>query len=432
MPHGPQRRASLSAVLLTFLAAPLPLVAQAPNDTGHWVSTWATSLELAPTQMETPKVPSGVVAPDFSKMKPPGLPVPANLSDQTVRMIAHVSIGGTRLRVQLSNAIGRRAVTLNEVRIAPRLTGSSVDAGRSHLLTFGGKTAVTLPPGALIASDPIDFALKPASDLAVSLYVHDPSGPPTAHIIGLHTGYVSKGNTTASPSLQHPDQITSYLWLSSIDVQTKPGAFSIVALGDSITDGFRTSMDGDHAWPTLLAKRLLQAKTALPVSVLNQGVSGNEVLRDGAGVSALARFDRDVLSRPGVRWIILLEGINDINIHGQVNGPSALQADDLITAYREIIARAHSYGIRVMGATITPEEGVWLALPTGEAKRQRINAWIRTSHAFDAVVDFDKVLRDPAHEGRLRQEFNPGDNIHPNDTGNQAMADAVDLRALLK
>ncbi len=347
-------------------------------------------------------------------------------------MIAHVSIGGSRLRLQLSNAAGRKPVTINEVRVAPRLSGSRVDTANAHLLTFGGKTAVTLPPGALIASDPINFALTPASDLAVSLYLHEPSGPPTAHIIGLHTGYVTKGNTTASPSLEHPDQITSYLWLSSIDVQTKPGAFGVVALGDSITDGFKTSMDGDHAWPALLAKRIMQEKGGPPIAVLNQGVSGNELLRDGAGVSALARFDRDVLSRPGVKWIILLDGINDINIHGQVDRPTALQADDLIRGYRELIARAHTYGIRVMGATITPEEGVWLALPTGEAKRQRVNTWIRTSHAFDAVVDFDKLLRDPARGSRLRQEFNPGDNIHPNDAGNQAMADEVDLSALSK
>lgn len=176
----------------------------------------------------------------------------------------------------------------------------------------------------------------------------------------------------------------------------------------------------------------MQARRSVPVAVVNQGVSGNQVLRDGAGVSVFARFDRDVLSRPGVTWIILLEGINDINIHGQVEGPSALAADDLIRGYRELIERAHSHGIRVMGATITPEEGVWLALPTGEAKRQRINSWIRSSHAFDAVVDFDAVLRDPAHKSRLRQEFNPGDNIHPNDAGNQAMADAIDLSVLLR
>lgn len=226
-----QKLGKLSLILLTHVAASSTPLAQRSPATGHWVSTWATSLELAPSEMEKPSVPASVVPPDFSKLKAPGLPVPASLEDQTVRMIAHVSIGGSRLRVQLSNAMGKNPVTISAVRIAPRVAGSTVDAAKGRLLTFGGTASVTIPPGALLASDAVEFPLKAASDLAVSLYLQRSSGAPTAHIIGLHTGYVSKGDTTASAMLEHPDQISSYLWLSGIDVEEQPEAFAVVALG---------------------------------------------------------------------------------------------------------------------------------------------------------------------------------------------------------
>ena len=204
-------------------------------------------------------------------------------------------------------------------------------------------------------------------------------------------------------------------------------AFAVVALGDSITDGYATTHDADLAWPTLLAQRLRLNRGTTHVAVLNQGISGNQVLRDGAGVSMLARFDRDVLSRPGVRWVVLLGGINDINIRGRAEGPTALTSDDLIAGYRQIVERCHSHGIRVLGATLTPEEGLPTASARGEEIRQTVNRWIRTRGNFDAVVDFDAVLRDPEHPARLKAAFDPGDHIHPNDEGNRAMADAFDL-----
>jgi lysophospholipase L1-like esterase len=226
-----------------------------------------------------------------------------------------------------------------------------------------------------------------------------------------------------------PDPATmfAYAWLSSVAVVAPANAFTLVALGDSITDGYATTRDADRAWPTLLAKRLRENKATQHVAVINQGISGNQVLRDGAGLSALARFDRDVLSRPGVKWVILLEGINDINIRGRVDGPNALTSDELIWGYRQIIARAHAHGIKVMGATIMPEEGVPTASERGEQIRQTVNRWIRAKANFDAVVDFDAVVRDPQRPARLKQEFDPGDHIHPNDAGNQAMANAFDL-----
>jgi lysophospholipase L1-like esterase len=243
--------------------------------------------------------------------------------------------------------------------------------------------------------------------------------------MGLHTAYISKGNVTGSEAMPEPTKTYSYLWLTGIDVLAPADAFAITALGDSITDGFTTTVDANTAWPALLAKRL--AANNQNVAVINQGISGNQVVRDGAGVSALARFDRDVLGRPGVKWIILLEGINDINIRGRATGPEALTSDELIAGYRQIIERAHMNEIKVVGATIMPEEGVPTASERGEEIRQAVNRWIRAKGNFDAVVDFDLVVQDSSHPARINPAFDPGDHIHPNDAGNKAMADAFDL-----
>ena len=275
-------------------------------------------------------------------------------------------------------------------------------------------------------SDPVNLEVAPLSDLAISIYLPRDTGPPTNHPLGLHTAYISNGDVTASAAMPDPKTMTAYAWLSSVDVVAPADAFTVVAFGDSITDGYSTTLDANQAWPTLLAKRLNADKTQ-QVAVVNQGISGNQVLRDGAGLSALARFDRDVLSRPGVKWVILLEGINDINIRGRMEGPNALTSDELIWGYRQIIARAHAHGIKVMGATIMPEEGVPTASERGEQIRQTVNRWIRANGNFDAVVDFDMTVRDPQRPVRLKQQFDPGDHIHPNDAGNQAMADAFDL-----
>jgi lysophospholipase L1-like esterase len=245
--------------------------------------------------------------------------------------------------------------------------------------------------------------------------------------MGLHTAYISKGNVTGSEAMPESAKTYSYLWLTGIDVLAPADSYAIVALGDSITDGFTTTVDGNSAWPTLLAKRLAANRTTKNVAVLNQGISGNQVVRDGAGVSALARFERDVLARPGVKWIILLEGINDINFRGRSAGPGALTSDELIAGYRQIIERAHMNGIKVVGATLTPEEGVPTASERGEEIRQTVNRWIRSKGNFDAIIDFDLVIRDRSHPARINPEFDPGDHIHPNDAGNKAMADAFDL-----
>jgi lysophospholipase L1-like esterase len=349
-----------------------------------------------------------------------------------MRMVVHISLGGRRVRVQFSVAIGANELTIGSAHIAVRAKESEIVPATDRVLTFNGKPACTIQPGVLMFSDPVDLEVAPMSDLAVSIYLPKDTGPPTNHPVGLHTAYISKGDMTGQTVMPEPSTTSAYLWLSSVDVVAEPKSFAIVAYGDSITDGYATTRDADLAWPALLAKRLAANKATAHIAVVNQGISGNQVLRDGAGISALARFERDVLSRPGVKWMILLEGINDINIRGRNPGPEALTSDELIAGYRQLIERAHSAGIRVIGATIMPEEGVPTASERGEEIRTSVNQWIRLSKAFDAVVDFNAVVRDPQRPIRIRAEFDPGDHIHPNDAGDQAMADAFDLAAFRK
>jgi lysophospholipase L1-like esterase len=426
MKQGLREIVRLSLPALVMLA-PWFAPAQSPTaDNEHWVATWATGQDLAQTVQEKPVFPPNVKMPDFSKMERPSPPL-AVAENQTVRMIVHTSIGGRQIRLELSNAFGKGTVSIGKVHVAIRRSESAIEPGSDHEVKFSGNSTLEIRPGSIIVSDPVDLQVKPMSDLAVSLYVSKSDGAPTAHTVGLHRSYIAPGDSVADASMADSKPTTSYFWLRGVDVLTSADNFAIACLGDSITDGFATTIDANKAWPTQLADRLNEAPNGPRISVLNEGVSGNQVLRDGAGVSALARFDRDVLSLPGVRWMVLLEGINDINLHGQVSDPGALVPDDLIRGYRQLIARAHMYGIKVVGATLTPEEGVWLSGPVGEATRQTLNEWIRTSKEFDAVVDFDSAVRDNSHAARLLPAFNPGDNIHPNDGGNRAMADTFNL-----
>ena len=422
-----------AAVLLAFVLLAIEVVAAQGKSasTETWIATWATAQEMAPSKPDRPVIPPDVKRPDFRNMHGPrpSQVVPSIAPNQTVRMIVHSTIGGKKVRIELANAFGKEPVVIGNAHIAIRTNGSSIDVRSDRQLAFAGNKEVEMRPGVVVVSDPVNLDVVPMSDLAISIFVKKVDGPPTVHTIGLHTAYISDGDTTATESFSGTATTTTYVWLRSVDVAATSKDFAIVCLGDSITDGFGTSNDANQAWPTLLAKRFAERKSGPRVAVLNEGISGNQVLRDGAGISALARLDRDVLTEPGVRWIVLLEGINDINIHGQVTGPDALTADDLINGYKEIISRAHLQGIKVMGATLTPDEGVWLAGPVGEATRTSVNQWIRTSGSFDAVVDLDASVRDKDHPTRIREDFNPGDSIHPNDIGNAAMANAFNLAA---
>lgn len=448
----------MRAMSCTAMAAGLALLSHvaiaqktSQSASAHWVSTWASSQPLqpppaggfggrgpgpgrGPAPAPGPPNSSGAPAgpPPAARPNPNRTNLPATLADQTIRMPLRVSLGGSRVRIELSNMVGAQPLEVGAAHIALYKGKGSIVAGSDRALTFGGSPRITVPPGTLAVSDPVDLNVSPMADLAVSLYLPRDTGAPTAHNVALHTAYISKGDVSGSESMPDPITTTACAWLSSIDVIAPRDAYTVVALGDSITDGYSTTTDADMAWPTLLAKRLSQNKGTQHAGVVNQGISGNQVLRDGAGISALARFDRDVLSRPGVKWVILLEGINDINIRGRVDGPNALTSEDLIAGYRQLIERCHLHGIRIAGATIMAEEGVPTASARGEEIRQAVNRWIREKGHFDAVVDLDAATRDPEHPARLKREYDSGDHIHPNDAGNQAMADTFDLRIFRK
>jgi lysophospholipase L1-like esterase len=292
---------------------------------------------------------------------------------------------------------------------------------------------VKIAPGAVVVSDPVDLSIPPLADVAVSLYFPSETGPPTTHARGLKTTYIStEGNHSASPTIPIAGTQLSYYWLAAIEVDAPRDARVIVTFGDSITDGSQSTPDTNNAWPAILATRLAADKATANIAVANQGIGGNRVLSDGTqfqGVSALARLDRDVLSQPGVAWLIVLEGINDIGNSAAGNGNGGpITAEELIAAHKQIIDRARQHGIKVMGATLTPYEGAAYFREEGEKIRQALNTWIRTSGAYDAVVDFEAVVRDPANPRRLRAEFDPGDHLHPNDAGYRAMAMAIDVK----
>jgi lysophospholipase L1-like esterase len=344
-------------------------------------------------------------------------------------MIAHTSIGGRRVRIELSNVFGSAPLGIGAAHIALRDTESGVVPASDRALLFGGRPAYWIPPGATVISDAVNLDVPAAGDLAVSIYIPDSASAETLHSVGLHTTYISKeGDTTAAPTIADATTTQSYYFLTNVDVAAPPDAAAIVAFGDSITDGAVSTPNTDRSWPSFLARRLAAAG-GTNIAVLNQGISGNRLLRDGAGVNALARFDRDVLAQPGVKWLMILEGINDIGLGSRAGAASsdAVTSDDLIGALKQLIERAHEHGIKVIGGTLTPFEGAAYATESGETIRAAVNQWIRSSGAFDAVVDFDAATRDPEHPKQFRAGFNNGDHLHPNDAGYQAMADAIDL-----
>ncbi len=420
----------LTLVLALALAGHFALAgAQGPAQE-HWVATWATAQLLARFQAAPPPgVPPAAQPATPAQQAAAWLQAINSLgfNNQTVRMIVRTSIGGRRLRVTLSNAFGGAPVAVGAAHIALRAKDSEIVPGSDRALSFGGKPSCALGPGMVMLSDPVDLTVPPSSDLAVSLYFPGQTGPPTSHATGLHTTYVStEGDATGQAALAGALTTQSYYWLSAVDVLAPANAGLIVAFGDSITDGARSTPDTNHSWPALLAARLGANKATAGFAVANEGIGGNRVLRDGTGSSALARFDRDALSQAGVKWVMLLEGINDI---GRIaTAPAeAPSAEDLIAAYKQIIERAHTHGIAVVGCTLTPYEGASYSRESGEAIREAVNAWIRTGGAFDAVADFEAATRDPANPKRIRADFDPGDHLHPNDAGYQAMADAVNL-----
>jgi lysophospholipase L1-like esterase len=330
------------------------------------------------------------------------------------------------MRVILTIAFGNDPLAVGAAHIALRAKASEIVAGSDRALSFNGKPGCTVGPGMVILSDPVDLNVAPLADLAVSLYFPGETGPPASHSTGLHTTYVEDGDVTGQAAMADAATTQSYYWLEGIDVMAPAAAALIVAFGDSITDGARSTPETNHSWPALLAARLAAQKATANIAVGNMGIGGNRVLRDVTGASALARFDRDVLSQPGVKWVMVLEGINDIG-HGATTPAEMVTADELIAGHKQLIERAHAQGIKAIGCTLTPFEGANYSRENGEAIREALNTWIRTSGAYDAVVDFEAATRDPNNPKRFRADLDSGDQLHPGNAGYQAMADAVDL-----
>jgi lysophospholipase L1-like esterase len=373
-----------------------------------WVAIWTASpMAAAPAKQAAPD--------DFSAR---------GFDDQTIRNIVWTSAGGQAARIRLSNQFGTRPVTFGQIDIGLSAGGPFVVGGTSHRVTFQGSTSVTIAPGAAAVSDPVAMTVPAQTDLAVSLYASGPTGPATYHSDAQQINYVSPagdGDYADSESAAG-FTITSQHWyfLDEVDVQAGPATGgTIVAFGDSITDGYHSTVGADERWPNDLARRLL---TASKNPVVDEGISGNRVLAasDLFGVSAEARFLRDAADVSGARYVILLEGINDI-------GFTLTPVAQIMAGYETLIAEAHAAGLKIFGATLTPFQGSGYYSAAGEAEREAINRWIRTSGAFDGVIDFDQAVRDPADPLRLLPAYDCGDHLHPNDAGYQAMANAIGL-----
>jgi lysophospholipase L1-like esterase len=357
------------------------------------------------------------------------------LSNQTLRLIVHASVGGSRVRIRVSNEMGSTPLNIGTARIALRASAAATVAGTDRQLLFGGRASTAIPAGSALLSDPVTLDVPPFADLAVSLYLPGSSPATTIHNYARQTSYVSAtGNYSATPSLPVQRRIATWPYLTEVDVS---GAYSglsaaaaLVALGDSITDGQASTENANRRWPDALARRLqLELGVAGNIGVVNRGISGNCLLTEYpasplAGRRALERFDRDVLATSGARWLVVLIGINDI-IFSPASRPIAVE--DLIAGHQQLVTRAHARGLKAAGATLTPFEGLSYYNAAREAVRKRFNDWMRTAGAYDAVADFDLVLRDPARPTRLKSAYDSGDHLHPNDAGYQAMAQALPL-----
>ena len=357
------------------------------------------------------------------------------LRDATVRQIFHLSVGGPALRVHLSNAFGTEALRFTSVHIARPVSpaSSAIDATSDRPLTFDGKSEISVPPGAEYISDPLEYSVAPLSDVAVTFHLDSPPAGETGHPGSRATSYYVHGDFVSAANFTEPKHVDHWYQVSEIDVASAPQARAVVALGDSITDGHGATTNGNDRWTDVLARRLQGSPNTRNIGVSNQGIGGNHLLTDGLGPNVLARFDRDVLAPTNVQWVIVFEGVNDLGglaRDGEVSpAEHAALVQRVVAAYQQVIARAHGHGLRVYGATITPFVGsdYYHPGPLGEADRQAVNQWIRASGHFDAVIDFDAVVRDPQHPDRLLPTYDCGDHLHPSPAGFKAMGEAVSL-----
>ncbi|GAA0335631.1 SGNH/GDSL hydrolase family protein [Sphingomonas oligophenolica] len=403
----PFRAVTPAVRLAACLAALAPLAAQAaPPARQVWTRSWEA-------------VPSDLVA------APAAPDQPVSATGLTFRMTARLSAGGTAIRLNLSNELSSEPLTVGAVHVALAGPDGEVVPGSDHVVTFGDNPAPVIPAGAPLLSDPVAFRAPPLARVVVSVFLPGDASRLTAHSLGVSTTRIAPGDQSAAAALPGALTRTSRFLLSGIDVAGGPATATIVTLGDSITDGAASSNDSNHRWPDFLAERL-RAGGKAGFAVANAGLSGNRLLATGAGPAALARLDRDVLSVPGVRYVVILEGVNDIG------NPTARKVplptpEELIGAYRQIIARAHDRGIKVIGATILPYKGAGYYSDAGNAVRSAVNTWIRAPGHFDGVIDFDRITGDKADPLRMAPAYDSGDKLHPGDDGYRAMAMGVDL-----
>jgi lysophospholipase L1-like esterase len=439
--------ASAVALVVTLVTVASP--ASTPDGL-HWIGTWsaASTARVDQTVPSTPAaaanpaphdepLPPGVTAVAPNQRLAVGSQSPIHFDNQTLRQIVHLTLGGSRCRVVLTNTFGTAPLTIGAAQVALRDSNASIKSGSSRPVTFGGRSRVAIPAGATLVSDAVDLAAPDFADLAIDLYLPGntaaTTSPVTIHPASWQTNYVSPpGNHVGAVTM--PVQTTtayrrsdglvtaSWFFLARVEVMAPPDAGVVVAIGDSITDGTASTIDTNHRWPDHLARRL--AGAGLRMAVLNAGIGGNRVLAEGNGPSALSRFDRDVIAQPGVTHAIVLEGINDI---GQARQQPSPGAAELIAAHRQLIERAHAHGIRIYGATLTPFEGAAYWTAEGEAKRQALNEWIRSGGAYDGMFDFDAAVRNPDRAMQLQTRYDSGDHLHLNAAGYQAVAGAIDL-----
>ena len=384
----------------------------------RWVATWAAAMHV-PAAGFGEEFPSQIF----------------EFDDQTVRQVVRVSIGGDQVRVRLANTFGDVPLRIGAARLASRDGEERIDPASDRVLTFSCSPAITIPPGAIAVSDPVSLTVPALGELAVSIYLPEPTTGTTVHGFAFQTNYISPGGDHTTEGAM-PVETTAQTWvfLTGIDVMVTEPTGVIVALGDSITDGAISTPDTNQRWPDFLAERLAADPGHPAMAVVNAGIGGNRLLNNPpegfefSGPNALARFERDVLGQPGVTHLIVFEGINDIGMPVISGNPAdSVSADELIAGLRQIAERAHEHGIAAFGATIAPFAGAMYFTPEGEVIRQTVNDWIRTDDAFDAVLDFDEVVRDPEQPDRLRPTFDAGDHLHPNDAGFAAIGESIDV-----
>jgi lysophospholipase L1-like esterase len=408
---GFRSRAAAFGLVLALVAA-LPGWAQ-PAPT-RWVGAWAASQQIPETRNEAPA---------------------ADLTDATVRQVVRLTAGGPRLRVRLSNAFGTAPLVFSAVHVArPMGLGTArIDPATDRAVTFNGLAEVTVPAGADYLSDPVELPVVALSSLAVSFHLPQAPAVQTSHPGSRTTSYFARGSQVAAADLPGARTIVHWYQLSGVDVPAGPKSAAVVTLGDSITDGSGTGPDRNDRWSDVLADRLQASPATRHLSVLNHGIGGNRMLLDGLGPNVLARFDRDVLAQTGVRYLVLLEGVNDLGTLTR-DAPATPDAhaalvQRMIGAYQQVVARARAHGIKAIGATITPygASGYYHPDALNEADRQALNRWIRTPGNFDAVIDFDAAIRDPARPERMAAAYDSGDGLHPSLAGYRKMAESVPL-----